>query len=330
MGTKYSQLTNEERIQLAAFSEMKLKVSEISEKLGKHTSTIYRERNRNIYHKCYQANHAQKKYLMRRHKAARLEYETVLQKQVIDLLKQHYSPYQISITLAKQEQVSISHESIYQFIYSVHGQKLNLSQWLPRKRKRRKSREKSQIKISPIPNRNPIKNRPKEIDDRSSFGHMEGDLMIFSKAKTNLITLCERKSRCFFAIKNPSKHADVTANNIISNFRGDMKKLMRSLTLDNGGEFARHELIANKLKLSTYFCEPYSSWQKGTVEQRNGVMRIEMPRDIDIDNMSQKSINKIVRNMNNRPMRLHGNQSPADIFKKYAGDNLKGFVALQV
>ena len=90
------------------------------------------------------------------------------------------------------------------------------------------------------------------------------------------------------------------------------------------------QLIAKKLKLSTYFCEPYSSWQKGSVEQRNGVIRVEMPRNIDIDNMSQKCINKIVRNINNRPMRLHNNQSPADIFKKYTGDNLRGFVALQV
>lgn len=330
MGKKYSQFTIEERIQLATLNEMNLEVAEIAIKLGKHKSSIYREQLRNRYRNSYQAHNAQKHYLKRRDKTSRLQDNIVLQNQVIDLLKQHYSPDQISITLAKKEQVSISHESIYQFVYSAYGKKLNLSPWLPRQRKQRKARAKSQVKHSPIPNRNPIANRPQEINDRSSFGHFEADLMIFSNTKTNLITLCERESRCFFAIKNPSKHANVTADNIIASCRGSIKAFIGSMTFDNGGEFARHELIAKKLNLNTYFCEPYSSWQKGSVEQRNGVMRIEMPRDIDIDNMSQKCINKIVRNINNRPMRLHSNQSPADIFKKYAGDNLKGFVALQV
>ena len=265
MAKNYAQFTNEERIQLAAFSGMKLKVSEIAAKLGKHASTIYRERNRNIYRNDYQAQNAQANYLKRRYKTARLKHDIVLQKQVINLLKQHYSPNQISITLAKKEQISISHESIYQFIYSVHGQKLNLSQWLPRKRKRRKSRAQSQNKISPIPNRNPIANRPQEINDRSSFGHFEADLMIFSNTKTNLITLCERKSRCFFVIKNPSKHADITADNIIASCRGSIKEYIGSMTFDNGGEFSRHELIAKKLKLSTYFCgssaESMGSWR---------------------------------------------------------------------
>ena len=153
--------------------------------------------------------------------------------------------------------------------------------------------------------------------------------MIFSNTNTNLITLRERVSRVIIAIKNSSKHADVTANNIISTFRGTLQELMASLTLDNGGEFAQHELIAEKLMLKTYFCDPYSSWQKGTNEQGNGIVRVEMPRDTDIEKMSQYRINKLLKNINNRPMQLHGDLSPSEIFKKMVGDNLSGVVALQ-
>jgi len=329
MGKEYSHFTEPERIQLATLDDAGFSALAISEKLNKHKSSIYRELGSNISSSGYSGQKAHVIAANRRAKKSILETDLALQSDVICLLKKHYSPRQISVTLKDRGRKSVSHETIYKFVYSKVGKQLELPQWLPRKHRKRKPKVRNKVKKSPIPNRNPIKNRPIEINARKEFGHWEGDLMIFSNTNTNLITLRERVSRVIIAIKNSSKHADVTANNIISTFRGTLQELMASLTLDNGGEFAQHELIAEKLMLKTYFCDPYSSWQKGTNEQGNGIVRVEMPRDTDIEKMSQYRINKLLKNINNRPMQLHGDLSPSEIFKKMVGDNLSGVVALQ-
>ena len=330
VGKQYCQFTKENRIQLKLLADEGLTAQEIANRLGKHKSTIYRELARNLSLSGYDAHKAQLFASNRRQKMSVLEIDLNLQADVVSMLKKHYTPRQISVELAKVgSSNTVSHETIYQFVYSDLGRQLKLSQWLPRKHKKRKPKARSKQKKSPIPNRNSINNRPIEINARKEFGHWEGDLMIFSDTNTNLITLRERVSRVIIAIKNPSKHADVTANNIISVFRGKLQEIISSLTFDNGGEFAQHEMIANKLQIKTYFCDPYSSWQKGTNEQGNGIIRIEMPRHTDIENMSQYRINNMLRNINNRPMQLHDDLSPAEIFKKMAGDDLRGIVALQ-
>lgn len=329
MKKKYGHFSEADRIQLAVLKAEGYKVSEIAERLNKDKSSLYRELGRNFVEPCYSGEKAHKISVNRYGKESLLESNLLLQSEVVRLLKQHYSPRQIEVTLKKNREQYVSHETIYKFAYSDEGKLLGLPSWLPRKHRKRKPRIKNKVKRSPIPNRNPLKNRPIHINDRSNFGHWEGDLMIFSNTNTNLITLRERLSRVMIAIKNPSKHADVTAKKIISNFRGTLRELIDSLTLDNGGEFAKHEDIAKKLQLETFFCDPYSSWQKGGVEQGNGVIRIELPRSTDIDSLSQHSINNMMRNINNRPMQLHDDLSPAEMFRKYTGDNIKGFVALQ-
>jgi IS30 family transposase len=329
MGKEYSHFSESERIQLLTLEEAGFSVLVIAEKLNKHKSSVYRELAGNMSSSGYSAQKAHVAAMNRRAKESRLEINFSLQSDVISLLKKHYSPRQISVTLRNKGGESVSHETIYKFVYSNAGNLLELPQWLARRHRKRKPKVKNKVKKSPIPNRNSIKNRPIAINTRKEFGHWEGDLMIFSNTNTNLITLRERVSRVIIAIKNPSKHAEVTAKNIISTFRGTLHPLIASLTLDNGGEFAQHELIAEKLQLKTYFCDPYSSWQKGTNEQGNGIVRVEMPRDTAIDNMSQYRINKMMRNINNRPMQLHSDLSPSEIFRKIVGDDFKGVVALQ-
>ena len=170
-----------------------------------------------------------------------------------------------------------------------------------------------------IPNRVSIHERPVNIEKRDGYGHWEGDLVLFSDSNTNLITLRERKSRVFLAIKNPSKHADITSKNIIKKFKGRKKTLIETLTLDNGGEFARHEDIARVLRIDTFFYDPYSSYQKGSVENGNGVLRYDLPRSTDIDSLSQKQIDKIVDKINNRPMKCLGFRTPSEVFMENYG-----------
>ena len=121
------------------------------------------------------------------------------------------------------------------------------------------------------------------------------------------------------AIKNPSKRADITSENIIHKFKGRKNILIETLTLDNGGEFAKHENIAKYLRIDTFFCDPYSFYQKGSVENGNGVLRYDLPRSTNIGSLSQKQIDKIVDRINNRPMKCLGFSTPAEVFKQNHG-----------
>ncbi|MCP3679132.1 MAG: IS30 family transposase, partial [Gammaproteobacteria bacterium] len=107
------------------------------------------------------------------------------------------------------------------------------------------------------------------------------------------------------------------------------KKYVLSFTFDNGGEFAQHQMIAKKLHAEVYFCDPYASYQKGSVEQGNGVIRSELPRKIDFESMTQNEINQLMRGINRHSMELHNGESPAEYFRKTCGGKLSGIVALQ-
>jgi IS30 family transposase len=214
MGKQYRHLTEADRIQIGVLEAEGYGAAEIAKRLNKNKSTIYRELGRNFKPPAYCGSKAHAVATLRRGRKPILEVNLPLQKRVVNLLKRHYSPRQVEAYLKNNNEEFISHETIYQFVYSDYGKSLDLPKWLARKRKKRKVRAKSKNKKSPIPNRNPINNRPIVINDRVEFGHWEGDLMIFSNTNTNLITLRERVSRVMIAIKNPSKHADVTAKNI--------------------------------------------------------------------------------------------------------------------
>ncbi len=153
--------------------------------------------------------------------------------------------------------------------------------------------------------------------------------MIFSKQQETLITLRERKTRVMIAIKNSGKNSVETADKVIKTFSGINNIYFNSCTFDNGGEFAKHQKIAKKLKADTYFCDPYASYQKGSVEQGNGVARVELPRSTDLANMKQTEINRVMKNINSRPMAMHNGESPSELFRSLIGNKLKGVVALQ-
>ena len=330
MAENYQHFSAVERETLYALLQAGKSKPDIAKVLDRHKSTIYRELGRNNSSVGYLPDRAQGKYIERRQKANFLDQESSIRNRIMSLLKKGYSPKQIEMQLEKETgEKKISHESIYQFIYSPEGKRLNLGSCLARKRKKRKVRKTHSKKRTPIPNRVSIHKRPSIIDKREEFGHWEGDLMIFSNTKTNFITLRERVSRFMIVIKNPNKTAEVTAKNIIKTFSGPLKKLIRSCTFDNGGEFAGHERIAKTLDSDIYFCDPYASYQKGTVEQGNGVVRVAYPRSTDIENTSQYLINKTMRHINNRPMVLHNGKSPSEVFSKLVGCDLKGVVALQ-
>jgi IS30 family transposase len=321
MGKSYSQLTLRSREKIYELKGKGFSKDSIAETLGCHRSTIYRELRRNKSRLGYLPDKAHKMALDRCINSLKIERNSELKADIIDKLQRGWSPEIISGYLKKEKGISvISHETIYAYIYSKNGCERGIYLTLQKRRKKRKARSIGKIKKSIcIPNRVSIHNRPPEINERISYGHWEGDLMLFSNQSANLITLRERKSRFLIAIKNPSKHSEITAKNIKSRFKGRKKILIETLTLDNGGEFAKHENIAKCLKSNTFFCDPYSSYQKGCVENGNGVLRYDLPRSTEINSLTQRRIDKIVNKINNRPMKCLGFYTPAEVFRQNYG-----------
>ena len=317
MGNKYKQLTLEKRERLYELSQQNFQPDTMADLLECHRSTIYRELRRNKTKIGYLPDRAHAMALERCNKPLKIDKNPELKNDIVAKLQAGWSPEIISGYLKKEKGISvISHETIYAYIYSKAGQAKELYLELRKRRKKRQARLARKAKKTCIPNRVSIHERPIEIEQRASYGHWEGDLVLFSNQSTNLITLRERKSRFFIAIKNPSKHADITSENIIRKFKGRKNILIETLTLDNGGEFAKHENIAKHLRIDTFFCDPYSSYQKGSVENGNGVLRYDLPRSTDIDSLTQKQIDKIVNKINNRPMKCLGFNTPAEIFRQ--------------
>ena len=232
MNNQYSHFTETEREHLYELVNAGVRKSEIGDILGKDRSSIYREINRNFSRVGYLPDKANRYYFSRRQKPRKLLEDIVLQNKVIKMLKNKLSPSQITLTFKRQNEISpISAESIYQFIYSGRGKELELHKYLRRKHKKRKLRKEMAEKKISIPNRTPIKQRPNEINNRENFGHWEGDLMIFSDQKINLITLRERQTRVILAIKNKTKEAKTTAKNITTKCKGDNKNYFYPLHL---------------------------------------------------------------------------------------------------
>ncbi|MBS1601013.1 MAG: IS30 family transposase [Bacteroidetes bacterium] len=251
-------------------------------------------------------------------RSLKLNENSELSHLVIHHLKKGWSPEQICGRLKRDNKgVSlISHETIYRWIYSDFGKRNRYYSYLRKKRFLRSPRGTRKSRIT-IPERVSIAERPNIIGLRQEFGHWEGDLMMFSRGTTsNLITLRERMSRYIVAIINPSRHAEETSRRILEYFSGDKMKSILSLTLDNGPEFYAHLALVKELGIKTFFCDPYKSWQKGTVENGNGTLRIELPRSTPLNEMTQKEINDLVKTINRRPMKCLGYKTPEEVFNE--------------
>ena len=170
--------------------------------------------------------------------------------------------------------------------------------------------------VSRIPNRVPIQNRPKSVDDKREFGYWEGDLMSFQKNSQHMLVLRERKTMFTRSAPLPSKKAPTTSQKIIDLMKDIPEKARKSLTLDNGGEFAGHEQWHAQLGLPSFFCDPYASWQKGGVENTNGRLRRDLPRKTNLYQLSQEDFDENILNYNTTPRKSLAWLTPLEAFKK--------------
>ena len=301
--------------------EQGLSNTAISRRLGRDRRTIQRELARNCNSGGdYKPETAERRTWVRRLRGSRIERCSALHQSVTSSLAMGWTPEQISgrLQLVHGAPV-ISHESIYRFIYSPHGRRLKLSRYLPHHHSKRGYRRRRGERKIPIPDRVSISQRPKQACDRDEIGHWEGDLVHFSRKSDILLTLQERTSRYWLMQRLPGRDSQTVAKAIVSSLQPFPKLLRKTITHDNGGEFARHKQVEDQLNLPAFFCEPHSPWQRGSIENGNGRLRIDLPRKTSLKLLSDHDIKDLAMLYNNTPRKCLGFRTPTEAIL-----NLKG------
>jgi IS30 family transposase len=320
MGRSYDQLSLDDRCEIARLQANGRSVRQIAAALDRSPSTVSRELKRNSGRQVgYKPTYAQEQTRARRWKGSRLEREAALRETVLKRLAQGWSPEQIAGRLALETgRRVISYESIYRFIYTqiARHKDYRWRRYLPRGKSKRGCRgRKGGSSASFIEARVPLSERPPDAADRKTPGHWEADLMLFSKYGQAALTVQERQSRLIVVTRPSDRKADRIVRHLGAIFAQLPPRLRRSVTFDNGTEFARHRKL-HRLAMATYFCDPYAPWQKGGVENAIGRMRRFIPRKTDLATVSAAKLNTLVAAYNNTPRKCLDWRTPAEAFSR--------------
>lgn len=326
--TNKRHLTLEERNKITVLQAKGLSIRKIAFELDRNPSTISRELKRKeaVYYrgvyigsqthinvsKIWRENHIKERISNDRKYNSRL-----IRRFIKDNLIYGYSPQIISGLLKIKYNISIHHETIYKYIYKTNS-KLDLAKYLLRRKLGRKPRKRLLTKPmkSLIPNRIDISLRPEEANLRLNFGHFEADTIEGKRERTIqdngnirqqrhscLTIMVDRATRKTFIRKTASKTSTQTTTSILEALK-PLSNNIKSITYDNGNEFSKHEIINKELQCKSYFCKPYASYEKGTVENINGLIRRFFPKGTNFDNVSDVEIQYVEDWINNRPMKI--------------------------
>lgn len=310
-------------MRLAQLRSAKFSLTQMAEALGRSKSTISRELRRNQAPPGeYWPDTAHRLALRRKHRRCRLDQHKELREYVCNMLRCHYwSPEQIAASLKHHKGRRgtsllpyVSHESIYGWIYRCEQKKEKHWKFLKRHKATRGLRKSRGAGVSRIPGRVSIHQRPSVIEEKKELGHWEGDLMSFRKNSQHILVLRERTTMFTLSVRLGSKRAESTAEKIVELMKQIPEQARKTLTLDNGGEFAAHGLCQEKLGLDVFFCDPYASWQKGGVENTNGRLRRDLPRKTDIHRMQREDFDETLTNYNETPRKKLGWLTPSEAF----------------
>lgn len=323
MENKYKHLSSEERDKIAVLRARGCSYGSIARAIDRDKTTVFRELNRNrspVYNVYlpHKADGRAKGRKSRSGKRQRLK-NRIIRRYVIAKLKRGWSPEQISGKLSKKHpERSISYEAIYQYIYDKETRKrVNLAVYLPRAHKKRKlfgqgHHHKNNIHI---PRRVSIDKRPKHIAKRAQAGHWEADTVISRRSKKALAVSIERKSRMIHIDKITAKKSLRLVKAITSRLNRYPKELRRTITYDNGSENVEHERINEILGTKSYFCNPFHSWEKGSVEHAIGLVRRFLPKKTNFAIITHDQVRKIENLINNRPRKCLNYQTPREVMK---------------
>lgn len=319
MGQSYDQLDLEERCEIARRREAGESIRKIAAALDRSPSSVARELKRNGASGAgYRPTYAGDQAKARRWRGSRLERDEALQAVVLERLSWGWSPEQVAGRLAREAGAQvISDESIYRFIDAQIRRTKDYAwrRYLPRGKSRRGLRgRKGGSSVRHIKDRISLDNRPSAAADRKEAGHWESDLMAFSIYGQNLLAAHERTSRLIVLKRQPTKHAEPVAAALRAWLKDLPPGLRRTITFDNGTEFASHAKLRDELGLATFFCDPHSPWQKGGVENAIGRMRRYLPRKTNLNNLSGRQITALARRYNHTPRQCLDYQTPAEAF----------------
>jgi IS30 family transposase len=300
-------------------------VRSVALQLGRAPSTVSREIKRNGGSSDYRATEADDAAWDRalRPKLCKLVEDRDLARVVTDKLRLLWSPEQIAgwlkHTYPSDETWHVSHETIYRslFIQTRGALKKELLQYLRRTRGMRRSRHYTQKTDNhgQILGTVSISERPASAEDRAVPGHWEGDL-VFGSNNSQIATLVERQTRYLMLVKVGAKDTETVVTALIKNARKLPQELYKSLTWDRGKEMADHKRFTLATDIQVYFCDPKSPWQRGSNENTNGLLRQYLPKGIDISSYSQAKLNAMARQLNQRPRKTLGYQTPAAMFSQ--------------
>ncbi|MBN46430.1 MULTISPECIES: IS30 family transposase [unclassified Methylophaga] len=321
---KHLTIAEREEIRVALSAKMSLRA--IARMLNRSPSTISREIARNRGRRYYKAVDADNRArrMAKRPKLGILELNSVLRRLIMSKLELKWSPEQISgwlsIEFSRNKQMQVSHETIYKSIYVrakgiIHHaftQHLRRSRPMRHSKYHRRSGDRSFTKIV---NGLSIHDRSKNIDNRKSLGHWEGDLVSGSK-NTHIATLVDRKSRFTIILKLAGKDAESVHTALLATFKKMPVEYRKSLTWDRGMELAKHADFTKEIGIPVYFCEPQCPWQRGTNENTNSLIRQYLPKKTDLSPHTQEQLNGLATQLNERPRKTLKFKTPSHMISK--------------
>jgi transposase, IS30 family len=309
---KYHQLTAHERYQIEAGISLGLSIHEVARRLGRHRSTIFRElkRNAHISREGYSAIYSQTQYEDRRKRHCRRKYiiRGSLKRWIDIRLKAQWSPEQIVGRRSLEYDSSLGVETIYRYLYreKIKGNTLWLN--LRHARLRRKPRFKHHRWPGHL-NRKGLQHRPMIVEKRRRFGDFERDLIVGKDRQGYLLTVVDRKTKLTRIEKIDHPRSELVHEATVKTLKG-LK--VRSITNDNGFEFTGFKKTSKELKAPIYFCRPYASWERGTVENTNKLIRQYFPKKTNLKELSDEKIKMVEMALNYRPRKQLGFRTPIE------------------
>jgi IS30 family transposase len=312
----YCQVTSEERYTISTLRQQGFNQSAIARALGRHRSTISRELRRNHspydggYRPFVASQHARGR---RSHSRRNRHFDSEAFQLVNQLLKKKWSPEQIAGRLRREGRLRISHETIYRHIWRDRAEGGELYRHLRGARKLRRKRHNSYDSRGRLAGKRPISERPSHIERRRTIGHWEVDTVVGQGAKDCVVTLVERKTGYAFV----GKLADRTQHGMSRRLRRLITRApasFQTITSDNGTEFHDYRAVEDQTGVTFYFATPYHSWERGSNENFNGLLRQYLPKRASQAALTQRGCDRIAASLNSRPRKRLGYRTPEECF----------------
>ena len=304
----YKHLSQVERYQIYALMKAGHDQTQIAKLLDRHKSTISRELSRNRVLKGYRPKQACATAAKRSEKSRNAAtMPPWVAEQAACLLKLQWSPEQIAGKLP------VSHETLYQHVYSDKARGGTLWKNLRCQKHKRKRYASGRDRRGQIPHRRPLSDRPSHIEARKQVGHWECDTVIGANHKGAIVTMVERKSGFGVIVKVAHKTSDLVSRAIVEGLQPFANRV-KTLTYDNGKEFAAHIQIDQALNSTGYFARPFASWERGSNENFNGLLRQYVPKKRLMNTVDEDEITMIQNRLNNRPRKRLGFKTPSEVF----------------